>query len=146
MFNNMTHSAITDLFHEAPTRFLTNEISIFKTKYNQMVLDEKLNRAPFVTPDDGDNENSEALNNFIYSYIDDLNEDRREAIINTYGVSNAMDLLYIFHYKCLENPKDLHFSVESYHELKLIELMVIMLILRDAIGAYMEWKYLPLND
>lgn len=142
MFNNMTHSAIIDLFNEAPTRFLTNEISIFKAKYNKMVADKKLNRVPFVTPNFGDSDDSEALDDFINYYVDELSDDRREAIINTYGVSNAMDLLFTFYNKYIGYSEDEVKAEMETNSLSFIEKETIVIILHDAIGAQMEWKYL----
>lgn len=142
MFNNMTRSAIIDLFNEAPTRFLTNEISIFKTKYNQMVADKKLNKAPFVSPNFGDSDDPEALDDFIDGYIEELTDDRREAIINTYGISNAMDLLYIFHHRCLGDSEDVVKTEIEESSTEFLYKETIKLILHDAIGAHMKWRYL----
>lgn len=137
MFKNMSRTAITNLFNEAPTRFLTNEISIFKLKYNQMVLDNKLNRPGF-----GDSDDAEPLDDFIFGYVVDLTDDQRNSIINTYGVLNAMDLLYTWYHRCTEKSDD---EIKSEMETSSIDFIVgvtITVILYDAIGAHMEWKYL----
>ena len=140
MFNNMTRSDIINLMNEAPTRFLTNEISIFKTKYNQMVTNSKLNKAPFVTPNYvGLIEDPKARDDFIDRYIDELSDDRKEAIINTYGISNAMDLLYILNHRVLGDSEDVIKTEMENSSMEFIERETMTLILNDVIGANAGW-------
>jgi len=131
-----------NLYKEMSNMCRKDGISIFKSEYKEMVASGKLKKVPFTSPKYGFSEDGDALDNFINEYIKKLSDDERICIIDIYGVSNAIELLCLFHRNCLESTD---YEIDEYFRestTKYIETEAITLILHDAVGAYIDWKYL----
>ena len=91
MFNKMTHDALSKLFKDAADPD-ANEISSFKTKYGQMVKDGKLGTAKMESPYNKEDEDGNAILDFIYDYVEGMSSDQRDSVVVTYGAGNARSL------------------------------------------------------
>ena len=114
-----------------------NEISIFKTKYEDMINKNEFKRASSVTSID---KNAIAFFTFVHDYAYRLSDDRRSNIIEAYGDKQASDLLCL-HLKNAEGLTDQEL-VEYYQEMSKTdtECETVSLILKDSINAHTDWK------
>ena len=139
MSKTMSRTAITNLFNEAPSVFLANEITIFKTKYNEMIAKNEFKKASSVATIDKD---AMTFFAFVNDYTYRLSDDRRSKIIEAYGDAQASDLLRLW-LKNAEGVSDQE-MVEYFKEMSQtdIECDTVSLILKDSINAHTDWKHM----
>ena len=146
MFYTMTNAALSKLFKDAVDPD-ANEISRFKTKYSEMVKDGKLGKAKMASPHNKEDEDGNAILEFIYDYVDGMSTDQRDNVINTYGAGNAISLFCDWQKKSICDKEVAHMIDD---ELKLYEedpvnmgllRETVTVILQDSIGLWMDWKY-----
>ena len=142
----MSHDALSKLFNDAADPD-ANEISRFKAKYGQMVKDGKLTKAKMESPHNKDDEDGNAILEFIYDYVEGMSADQRDNTIITYGAGNAISLFCDWQKKSI-NDKSMAHHVDD--ELKLfaedpvnmgLVKETVIVILQDSIGLWMDWKY-----
>ena len=135
----MSRTAITNLLIEAQSVFLANEITIFKTKYNEMIAKNEFKKASSVATIDKD---AMAFFAFVNDYAYRLSDDRRSKIIEAYGDAQASDLLRLW-LKNAEGVSDQEL-VEYFKEMSQtdIECDTVSLILKDSIDAHTDWKHM----
>ena len=143
----MTHDALSKLFDDAADPN-ANEINRFKAKYSQMVTDGKLTKAKMASPHNKEDEDGNAILDFIYNYVDEMSEDQRNNVIITYGAVNAISLFCLWQKKSIYSEK--HFANLVDDELTLFAedpvnmgllRETVTVILQDSIGLWIDWKY-----
>ena len=146
MFNTMSHDALSKLFKDAADPN-ANEISRFKTKYGQMVKDGKLGKAKMASPYDKDDEEGNAILEFIYDYVEGMSPDQMDNVIITYGAANAISLFCDWQKKSICEKSMAHLVEDEFIlyaedpiNMGLLRESVTV-ILQDSIGLWMDWKY-----
>lgn len=141
MFKTMNRADIMNLFNEVNNSPRTDEISIFKKKYNEMVASGKLKKGSFAVPYTDSSKYSDDIDEFVSEYVDSLSDESREAIINDYGIKNAIYLLCKWHRSGLKCPESEITEFFKESNIESIETHAITLILYDSIAVFMDWKY-----
>jgi hypothetical protein len=119
---------------------LTDEISIFKVKYHEMINAKKFKKAPLKTPKKY-TKDSDTFHSFVEDYVKNLSDESRESIIKKYGEDKAIELLHLWQNKALEmteEEKEEYFACSTIFS---IQSEIAILILKDEIGAHIDWKY-----
>ena len=143
---NLNNDILNKIYEEVVIQN-KDEIAIFQDKYNSFLKKCGYSKIDFQNiPEDDDKEYDEKhsnVNDWIWEYVYDIIDQKQiDAIICSYGINNALSLLYRFNKNGLGNNAD-KISIENLdnaHEMETDRVMV-ELILSETVNFNLDWKY-----
>jgi hypothetical protein len=118
----------------------TDELVIFKDKYDKFILDKEYSDMDFSDVFLEDFEATAVVANWIDEYIQSLNQTQKDTIICDYGINNAMILLYDSYARYCESNK---YYKNDFCEVimnRKCDKYIIELIFYDKVNFYKDWR------
>ena len=143
---NLNHDILNKIYEEVVIQN-KDEISIFENKYIIFLKQRGYSNIDFKNiPDEDDksyDEKHSNVNDWIWEYVYDvLDQNQIDTIICSYGINNALTLLYKFNRNGLGNNADKICieNLDNAHEMETDRVMV-ELILSEKVNFNLDWKY-----
>lgn len=144
--HNLNNDILNKIYEEVIVQN-KDEISIFQDKYHKFLSINGYNKIDFKNiPEHEDIEYDEIhtkVNDWIWEYVYDIiDQEQIDAIICSYGINNALMLLYKFNKDGLGNNADKICieNLDNAHEMETDRVMV-ELILSEKVNFNLDWKY-----
>jgi|DEB0MinimDraft_4_1074332.scaffolds.fasta_scaffold60583_2 hypothetical protein len=143
---NLNNDILNKIYEEVVIQN-KDEISIFENKYIIFLKQRGYSNIDFKNiPDEDDksyDEKHSNVNDWIWEYVYDvLDQNQIDTIICSYGINNALTLLYKFNRNGLGNNADKICieNLDNAHEMETDRVMV-ELILSEKVNFNLDWKY-----
>lgn len=133
--SQMNTDILSKIFEEVTIQN-KDEVSIFKEKYNQYILENEYTDKDFSDACEFDVKCDE-VEDWIDNYVSSLKQTQTNSILCNYGINKALMLLRDFHVIGMgDNADDICEDIE----MNLAEKNMVELILKDAVGFNIKWR------